>query len=101
MGSKQVEFHEQALAEAQAAYDWYAERSPAAAEAFITELDEAIDQIQVFPNSGAVHLSGSRRQVMKRFPFSVIYREREEIVEVVAVAHGRRRPGYWKKRIKH
>jgi toxin ParE1/3/4 len=101
MGSKQVEFHEQALAEAQAAYEWYAARSPTAAEAFMTELDEAIDQIQEFPNAGVVHLSGSRRQVMRRFPFSVIYREREEIIQVVAVAHGRRRPGYWKKRIKH
>ena len=46
MGSKQVELHEEAVAEAQAAYDWYATRDPAAAEGFIAELDQAIEQIE-------------------------------------------------------
>ncbi|PYS52515.1 MAG: hypothetical protein DMG13_16030 [Acidobacteria bacterium] len=101
MPSKKVGLHEAAFAEAQAAYDWYATRNPAAAAAFIDELDHAIEQIGMFPDTGPSHLSGTRRYVMRRFPFTVIYRERERTIEIVAVAHARRRPGYWKERLKH
>jgi len=36
---------------------------------------------------------------MKRFPFAIIYRDTPEAIQVIAIAHGHRRPGYWKKRI--
>ena len=49
MPSKEVEFHEEALAEAQAAYDWYATRNAAAAEAFIGEPYHAVERIFVIP----------------------------------------------------
>ena len=83
MSAKEVEFHEQALAEAQAAYDWYATRDGAAAEAFIDELDHAIDQIRIFRQGSSLYFSGTRRYVMKRFPFAVIYRKlRRELTEI-------------------
>lgn len=40
-----------------------------------------------------------RRYVFPRFPFSLVYRLRDHEVEVVAVAHGKRRPGYWQPRM--
>jgi toxin ParE1/3/4 len=36
-----------------------------------------------------------RRAVLDRFPYAVVFEERAEGIEVVAVAHGKRRPGYW------
>jgi hypothetical protein len=33
------------------------------------------------------------------FPYSVIFQEKEDIVLIVAVAHAKRRPGYWRGRI--
>jgi hypothetical protein len=36
---------------------------------------------------------------MHRFPFAVVYRELPSVIQVLAVAHGHRRPGYWKTRI--
>ena len=51
MPSKEVEFHEEALADAQAAYDWYATRNAAAAEGFIGELDHAMEQVGMFPEA--------------------------------------------------
>src|SRR6266478_2872838 len=45
----------------------------------------------------AVH--GTRRFLLQRFPFSVVYREFPSKIQVVAVAHGHRRPGYWKSRL--
>lgn len=63
MASKKVVgLHEAALEEARAAYDWYATRNPAAAEAFIDELDHAMKQIGVFTEAGSSHISGTRRQ---------------------------------------
>jgi len=37
----------------------------------------------------------SRRILLSRFPFSIIYRVTGHIVEIVAVMHHRRDPGYW------
>jgi hypothetical protein len=39
-----------------------------------------------------------RRYVFPRFPFSLLYRVLEGNVEIIAVAHGKRRPGYWRTR---
>ena len=36
---------------------------------------------------------------MQRFPFNVLYREAGNTVQVLAVAHHRRRPGYWLGRV--
>jgi hypothetical protein len=39
-----------------------------------------------------------RRYLLHKFPFSVVYLERPDFIEVIAVAHHRRKPGYWSKR---
>jgi plasmid stabilization system protein ParE len=86
------------MAEARAAYEWYAERNPAAGNAFIAELDHAVDQILDGPERWSLYLHGTRKYLLRRFPYCVIYRFTEAAVQVIAVAHGRRRPGYWKPR---
>jgi toxin ParE1/3/4 len=40
-----------------------------------------------------------RRYVLSRFPFVVIYRCRPDETVILAVAHSRRRPFYWRDRI--
>jgi hypothetical protein len=37
--------------------------------------------------------------VLQRFPFSVVYLDDADLVIIVAVAHRKRRPGYWKERV--
>lgn len=93
-----VELHPEAIEEARAARLWYAERSPLAAAAFVAELDRAVAAIGEVPARWPRHLGKTRRFVMHRFPFIVVYRELQDRVEVLAVAHGKRRPGYWKDR---
>jgi len=100
MAANEVELHEEAVAESHAAHKWYEARNVVAAEAFMEELDHAVEQIGKFPSAGAPYVGGTRRHLMKRFPFSVGYRERNEKIQVLAVAHNRRRPGYWRSRIK-
>ena len=98
MAQRSVDLHPEAIAEAQAAYRWYRERNETAAEAFLAELDRAVELISEGPMRWPVYLHGTRRLLLRRFPFFVVYREVGEALQVVAVAHGRRKPGYWKGR---
>jgi plasmid stabilization system protein ParE len=98
MSSPRLEFHVEAAEEVRAAVDWYEQRNPGAARAFALELDHAIEQIRDAPTRWPSHLHGTRYCPMRRFPYLVVYRELDNGLEVVAIAHGRRRPGYWKNR---
>lgn len=93
-----VEFHPEAAAEAQAAFAWYRERSAAVAAAFLDELDRAVERVSERPDRWPATGPGLRRFHLRRFPFAIVYRIIEERVQVVAVVHGRRRPGYWRAR---
>ena len=94
-----VDLHPEAIEEAAAARRWYAERSPPAAQAFQAELDRAVLAIGEAPSRWVHHIAGTRRFVKQRFPFSVVYFELPSSVLVLAVAHARRRPGYWRTRL--
>lgn len=93
-----VGFHPAALEESTAAERWYRERSDTAAVAFVAEIDRAVEQIGDAPDRWPRHTQGTRRFVLRRFPFTLIYRVGSAEVEIIAVAHGRRRPDYWKGR---
>ena len=98
MVRRAVEFHPDAVAEAQAAAEWYRQRSETAADALLVELDRAVVRIADAPSRWPIFLLGTRRFLLRRFPFAVVYREVGETVQVIAVAHARRKPGYWKER---
>jgi len=40
-----------------------------------------------------------RRYILHQFPFSIVYKVRDEDVLALAVAHGHRSPGYWRRRL--
>lgn len=88
----------EALEESSAAARWYRRRSEAAEQAFLAEIDRAIDSIAEAPDRWPRHTRGTRRFLLRRFPFSVVYRVIAARIEVIAIAHGRRRPAYWKDR---
>lgn len=96
--SHELRFHPLAEEEVLTAAAWYAERSAIAAEAFVRELDLVVRRVAENPDGGPRWEHGTRRLVFPRFPFSVIYRVASGAVEVLAVAHQSRRPGYWKSR---
>jgi len=96
--ARTVHIHPAALEEAEAATDWYRERSRRAAERFLNELGRAIEQISGHPEQYPELAFGTRRMVLGRFPYVIVFRETLTAVEIVAIAHGRRRPGYWRNR---
>lgn len=93
-----VVFHPDAVEEAQAARQWYVTRSQSAADSFLAELDFGIQSVSLAPERWPLFVHGTRRYLLHRFPFQLIYRVANDRIEVVAVAHGRRRPGYWRSR---
>lgn len=95
---KSIRVHPEALREAEAAVAWYGERSPHAAGRFVVELRSALERIRQAPNQFAKLAFDARRMVLGRFPYVVVFRETATEIEIVAIAHGRRRPGYWRER---
>ena len=93
-----VEVHPAAVLEAQEAHRWYRERNDSAAKAFLAELDRAVELISENPTRSPIYLHDTRHFLLHRFPFAVVYRELGETLQIVAVAHGRRKPGYWQSR---
>jgi plasmid stabilization system protein ParE len=99
MAAKPLEIHPAALAELISAVSWYFERNETAAHAFAFELDRAFERVIQTPRRWPAGEHATRKFVLQRFPFAVIYRERDNTIQVLAIAHGHRRPGYWKGRL--
>ena len=100
MPNDEIEFHEAAAAEYDAAFDWYLLRSPDAALRFSAEVDRALDEIGTAPQRWASGAFNTHRFLLRKFPFILIYREKEPgRVQVLAVAHTSRKPEYLKDRI--
>ena len=90
-----VGFHPLANAEALAIRRWYYERSAQVSDAFFTELDSAISVISEAPHRWPRLDEKYRRFPMHNFPYNIVYLELPASIEIIAVAHHRRRPGYW------
>jgi len=65
---------------------------------FLDDVQRAVDRFRDNPKSGEVVVNELRRGLLSRFPFFLIYAVEAEAVLIVAVAHQRRRPYYWKGR---
>jgi plasmid stabilization system protein ParE len=77
---------------------WYGERSESAAQALLAEFDHAIRLIGESPGTWPRWRRGTHRFILTKFPISVVYRMEGSIVFVVAVAHAKQRPEYWRSR---
>jgi plasmid stabilization system protein ParE len=100
MAKLPIDIHPAARLEEDDAFEWYYQRSLRAAEGFLHEIEQARSAIQTSPEAWAQYLFDTRRYLLKRYPYVVVYRVTDERIEVVAIAHGRRKPGYWAGRIK-
>jgi toxin ParE1/3/4 len=90
-----IEFTPEALREIDDAFEWYLERSLQAAEAFVREVESALSLIASSPTIWTRFEASTRRYVLRKFPYNIVYREIPLGIEVVAVAHQKRRPRYW------
>lgn len=66
--------------------------------AFVAEFERAANLVLANPQLGAVFRGTRRRYIFRRFPYSIIYQATVEELQILAVAHQKRRPGYWIRR---
>jgi plasmid stabilization system protein ParE len=66
--------------------------------AFVAEFERTVSLLCQHPTMGAEWRKSRRRFPLRRFPYSVIYYLHDEDLRVIAIAHHRRRPGYWSDR---
>lgn len=98
-------WHPEAEAEFDAEVTWYEDRESGLGDRFeadvFTAVDESVDTPEAWPP-----WPGWERQPMVRskgvtgFPYRVVYFVKDDLLTVVAVAHSKRRPGYWRDRVR-
>jgi plasmid stabilization system protein ParE len=99
-----VRFDSEAEAELRAAIARYERERPGLGDEFWTEVQHTLSLIEEHCGIGGritrVRVRGVARRVpIRRFPYFVVYRDRNDFIEIVAFAHQSRRPGYWRSRV--
>lgn len=98
MASNEPRWHPAAVTDVEEAKNWYAARSLLAARGFLLALDAAVAAVVENPSRWPKGRYGSRRYVFpNRYPFTLVYRLGPPL-QIVSVAHHKRRPAFWKRR---
>jgi plasmid stabilization system protein ParE len=97
--SLRVVFRRAAKDELEEAAAWYEDRRRGLGDEFLNEIGEAIERAVTHPERHPLVLGDVRRTVLRRFPFAVYFRQRDQTLVILAVFHGRRNPLVWKRRI--
>jgi plasmid stabilization system protein ParE len=89
--------------EARRAAQWYEHQRRGLGLEFLAAVDDGVQRIRNEPLAFALLETlrdepNVRRFLLKRFPFAIIYEVQSNEIRILAIAHTRRRPHYWKKR---
>jgi toxin ParE1/3/4 len=96
---KPIIIQSEARAELDEAMAYYERQCEGLGLALQGEVEQAVRKIQENPQLGAPYkTAGFRYAIVRRFPYVVYYLELEQAIWVMAIAHGKRRPDYWKRR---
>ncbi|MEW6114544.1 MAG: type II toxin-antitoxin system RelE/ParE family toxin [Thermodesulfobacteriota bacterium] len=94
----ELRIHPLAEAELGAAARFYEAQLGGLGEAFLVEVGRCFARARQSPDLGAPCYGRFRRLLVRRFPYAVVYEVLPDSVLIVAVAHQRRKPGYWRRR---
>ncbi len=81
------------------AFDWYEAQRPGLGIDFAAEVQRVFDRISANPLLHGTVLQDVRRAIVRRFPYSILYRVEATQILVLAVFHGKRDPSVWQGRI--
>lgn len=96
--------HPEAREELRLAAHWYEDQDRGLGDRFTSEVDDAVAFIRAWPSAAQPYRGRNRLPVLRRksvetFPYGIIYFVRGNEVVIVAYAHAKRRPGYWRGRL--
>jgi toxin ParE1/3/4 len=93
-----LSIHETAEVEINEIADFYDLVNPGLGMVFITEIHRTIQNIDMFPDAAPIVRGRIRKRMLLKFPYSLIYSLRPDEIRILAVAHQKRRPFYWRGR---
>jgi plasmid stabilization system protein ParE len=96
--TRPLRLHDSADLELNEAADYYDLESPGLGEAFLADVERGFGQIREHPDAAPEVAPGVRKLVLARFPFTIVYGTRTDTIRVLAIAHQRKRPFYWRGR---
>lgn len=91
----QTRFHALAKEELLHASDYYFQINPKLSEFFINSIESSLTRLSTFPQTGTPSVEGTRKIVVKYFPYLIIYKEYESEIIIFAIAHQAQKPHYW------
>ena len=97
---KLIGFHPDADAEVTEAAQYYEVRESGLGSDLLVEVERALDQILTNPEASQRIGRRVRRKSLWRFPYNLVYAVYPDRIRILACAHQKRRPFYWRKRLK-
>ncbi len=92
-------FHPETKDDISNAYTWYQQQAEGLGDDLLAELETAFEAINEYPEAWPRFTANTRRFLLSRFPFSVIYVPTPDMIHVVVIMHNSRKPGYWLDRL--
>lgn len=95
-----ISFLDAAQSEFDDTIDYYEQQRSGLGFEFAEEVEQALERINHYPEAWSPLSSRVRRCLLNRFPYSVIYETRSELLIIVAIQNNRRKPDSWRSRVK-
>lgn len=96
--TRSLRLHASADLELNEAADFYDLESPGLGDAFLADVERGFGRIREHPDAAPEVAPGVRKLVLARFPYTIVYGTRTDTIRVLAIAHQRKRPFYWRGR---
>ena len=80
-------------------YEYYFQKHPKVADAFFKIINLGIENIKQNPNSYPIAHADLRKYTITKFPFTIYYRIKDSVIQIIAIFHNSRNPEIWNKRI--
>lgn len=81
------------------AFSWYEDKRKGLGHDFLLQVEAGLRFIERNPEIPPMEYKGTRKHLIKRFPYKIIYLVEKERIIVLAVTHGKRSPKLIKKRV--
>ena len=95
-----VRYLDAARTEFQEAINYYNDQQRGLGFEFSDEVKDAISRIRNYPQAWTRLSNRTRRCQVHRFPYSVIYESRSDLIVIVAIQHHRQKPRSWRERLR-
>jgi plasmid stabilization system protein ParE len=96
---KRVHLRRVAKRDLREATAWYRQRDPQLADRFLDEVYKALDMLERFPHTGGpvfgIDDPATRQLPVDNFPYQIVFKRFAYRTSVLAIAHERKKPGYW------